>query len=162
MTTQSLLTKRSEHDIETRAKAIAFRSEGYSYRLISKKLGLPHTTVQGIISKYQKIGLIKNKIRCGRPQKLQAEDMERLKNNVLENRESRIMSLTGITAKFNSTLAINISERTVRRVLKKQDVKCHVAAIKPFVSETNAAKRVTWCKERLNWKIEDWEKVYLV
>ena len=83
-----------------------------------------------------------------------------LKHDVLEDRESRTMPLSDITLKLNSMVTTDVSQTTVRRTLKKQGIKCHAAAVKPFVSETNAAKRVAWCKERLNWKIEDWEKVY--
>lgn len=151
--------KRTEHNIETRSMALAFWLKGDSYRSIGKQLGLSHTTVQGIISKFQKTGSVKNQTRCGGPQKLQVEDIERLKNDVLEDRESRTMPLTGITVKFNTILTTKVSETTVRRVLKKQGIKSHAAAIKPFVSETNAAKRVAWCQERLNWEIKDWEKV---
>ena len=82
-----------------------------------------------------------------------------LNQYVLEDRESRTMSLSDLTMKLNSMLTTDISQTTVRRTLKKQGVKCHAAAVKPFVSETNAAKRVTWCKERLSWKNSDWEKV---
>src|SRR5207245_8326030 len=66
-----------------------------------------------------------------------------------------------ITLKLNDILTTDISQTTVRCIVKKQGIKCHAAAVKPFVSETNAAKRVAWCKERLNWKIKDWEKVYI-
>ena len=82
-----------------------------------------------------------------------------LKHDVLEDRESCTMPLADITMKLNSMLTTDVSQTTVRRALKKQGIKCHAAAVKPFVSETNAAKRVAWCKERLNWKIKDWEQV---
>ena len=156
---QNLPTKRIEHDIETRSMALAFWLKGESYRSIGKQMGLSHATVQCIILKFQKTGSVKNKVRCGSPQKLRVEDVERLKNNVLEDRESRIMPLVDITTKFNTTLTTKVSETTIRRVLKKQGITSCAAAIKPFVSETNAAKRVAWCQERLNWEIKDWEKV---
>lgn len=152
-------TKRTEHDIETRSMALAYRRKGDSFRDIGKQLGLSHATVQSIILKFEETGSVKNKKRCGRPQALQAEDIEMLKNDVLEDRESRTMSLAGITLKLNDVLTTDISQATVRRALKGQGINCHPAAVKPFVSELNAAKRVAWCKERLKWKVKDWEKV---
>lgn len=133
--------------------------KGDSYRLIGQQLGLAYSTVRNIVLKFQETGSVKNKPRCGGPQKLKAEDVEMLKHDVLEDRESRTMPLSDITMKLNSMLTTDVSQTTVRRTLKKQGIKCHAAAVKPFVSETNAAKRVAWCKERLSWKIEDWEKV---
>ena len=74
-----------------------------------------------------------------------------LKHDMLEDRESRTMPLADITMKLNSILTtINISETIVRHTLKKQGIKYHAAVVKLFVSETNAVKRVAWCKERLN------------
>jgi hypothetical protein len=60
------------------------------------------------------------------------------------------MSLSGITEKFNEKLTVEISQRTVRRALKNQGIQCHAAALKPFINEINAAKRVAWCEERIN------------
>src|SRR4051812_26652825 len=82
-----------------------------------------------------------------------------LRHIVLEDRKSRIMPLTGITMNLNDILTTDISQRTVRRALKEQGIKCHPAAVKPFISKKNAAKRVAWCKERLDWKIKNWEKI---
>jgi transposase len=156
---QKRSTKTHEHDVETRAMIVAYWSKGDSFRAIGKQLGLAHSTVQKIVLKHQEVGSIKNKARDGCPQKLKAEDKEMLKQDVLEDRESRTMTLTGITAKLNAKLITNVSERTVRRALNEQGIKCHAAAVKPFVSISNAAKRVTWCQERLNWKVKDWKKV---
>ena len=152
-------TKRTEHDIETRSMALAYRRKGDSFRDIGKQLGLAHTTVKSIILKFEETGSVKNKKRCGCPQILQAKDTEILKHSVLEDRKSRTMPLTGITMKLNDMLTTDISQATVRRALKNQGISCHAAIIKPFVSITNAAKRVAWCKERLHWGIDDWNKV---
>ena len=156
---QDLPTKRAEYDIETRATAVAYWQKGDSYRKIGAIMGIPHSTVQKFVSKREETGSVQNKTRCGRPPKLKAEDLEILRHNVLEDRESRTMPLAGITENMNDMLTTDVSQRTVRRALKDQGIQCHPAAVKPFVSKKNAAKRVAWCKERLNWKVEDWEKV---
>ena len=139
--------------------AVMCQLKGDSYHAIGKQFGLAYSTVRNFVMKHQETGSTKNKPRCGGPQKLKAEDVEMLKHDVLEDRESRTMPLADITMKLNSMLITDVSQTTVRRTLKKQGIKCHAAAVKPFVSETNAAKRVAWCKERLNWKIKDWEQV---
>ena len=118
-------------------------------------MGIPHTTVQNLVLKSKETGTVENKARCGRSKKLKAEDLEILRHNVLEDRESRTMPLAGITENMNDMLTTDVSQRTVRRALKDQGIQCHPAAVKPFVSKKNAAKQVAWCKERLNWKVED-------
>ena len=156
---QQLSTKKKEHDIEIRAIALAYHQKGDSYRSIGKQLGISHATVQKIILKFKETGSVKNKIRPGRPLALTAEAKKDLGLTVLSNRESRIKPLGEIVKEFNNMLTKDVSKSTVQRALKEQGIKCHAAAVKPFVSETNAAKRVAWCQERLNWTIEDWEKV---
>ena len=124
---QGLPTKRTEHDIETRSMVLAYRRMGDSFRDIGKKLGISHATVQSIVLKFEEIGSVKNKKRCGRPQILQAEDTEILKHSVLEDRESHTMPLAGITRKLNDVLTTDISQRTVRHTLKEQGISCHAA-----------------------------------
>lgn len=155
-------TKKAEYDVEIKAMAVAFRLKGDSYRKIGDLLGIPYPTVQSIVLKFKETGSVKNKKRSGCPQKLKAEDIEALKHDVLEDRQSRTMPLAGITEKFNEKLTIKVSETTIRRTLQKQGIACFKAAKKPFINEVNAAKRVQWCQERVNWTVEDWKKVYLL
>jgi transposase len=136
--------------------------KGDSYRSIAKQTDLSYSTVRAIWIKYEETGTVKNKPRCGGPKKLEPEDLEVLKNSVLQDRESRCESLSIITEKLNNALDISISQSTVRRALKKVGIKCSPAVVKPFVSEINTAKRVEWCKERLNWTVKDWEKVTIL
>ena len=157
--TKTLPTKTHEHDLETRSMALAYWLQGKSYRVIGKQMELSYSTVRNIISKFQETGSVKNKKRNGCPKKLNNGDIELLKQNVLQDRESRTMSLRDISTNLNSMIETEISQTTVRRALKAQGIKCHPAAIKPFINEINAAKRVAWCQERINWKVKDWEKV---
>lgn len=157
-TKRSTSTKTKEHDIEARSMVVACWLKGDSFRSIGKQLILPYSTVRNIIVKFQETGSVKNKPRCGGPRKLTADDIDVLEHSVLEDRESRCEPLADITKKLNNA-GSSVSQTTVRRALKKAGIKCHPAVVKPYVSESNAAKRVAWCKERLNWKVKDWEKV---
>jgi len=139
---QSTTTARTEHDIEKRALVIAFYKRGDSLRNIGKETNMAYSSVRNIVVKYKETGLLKNKPRCGGPTKLKTEDLEVLKNSVLEDRESRCEPLSAITKKLNNTLSISISQTTVRRALKKIGIKCCSAVVKPFISEKNTAKRV--------------------
>jgi len=131
---------------------IACWLKGDSIRSIGKQMFPPlsYSTVRNIIMKFQETGSVKNRPRCGRPPKLKPEDIEVLKHSVLEDRETRSEPLSIITEKLNNTLEISVSQKTVRRALKKVGVKCHPAVVKPYISEKNAAKRVQWCLERMD------------
>jgi transposase len=151
--------KRKEHDVLTRATVIAYWRRNESIRAISRDTNLPYSTVRNILVKFKETGAIENKPRCGGPKKFTADDLEDLKDSVLEDRTSRMESLSKITEKVNESRTNPVSQTTVRRALKTMGIKCSPAVVKPFVSDSNAAKRVDWCKERLDWTVSDWEKV---
>src|SRR5215218_7795609 len=102
-------TKTHEHDIEDRARALALWQNGNSYRVVGKLTNMAPSTVQSIVLKFQETGSVKNKARIGGPKKLKAEDREILRQNVLEDRESRTMSLAGITMNLNNMLTTDVS-----------------------------------------------------
>lgn len=145
----------------TRASVVAYWQIGGSFRSIGNRFNPPlsYSTVRNIIVKFQKTGHVKNQPRSGRPKKLNDDNVEVLKALVLENSESRRTPLSVITCNLEMKLNIDISQNTVRRYLKNLGIRAHSAAVKPFISEKNAVKRVEWCKERLHWTVESWEKI---
>lgn len=107
-------TKKSEHSTEICSIAIMCWKKGDSLHSIGKQLGISHSTVQSFLLKSKETGSVQNKARSGRPQKLNTDEIKKLKDKVLENQQSRTTSLSGITSDLNSTLTKNVSESTVR------------------------------------------------
>jgi transposase len=54
---------------------------------------------------------------------------------------------------------LNVSNFTIRRAMKDASINAHPAAVKPFVSARNAKKRVNWCKDKVDWSLNQWKKV---
>jgi transposase len=148
-------TKTGEWSQETRMRIVAWREIGLSQYEIAKKLGITRATVQSILRKYNQTGTVENLSRSGRPQKLNARDLRFLDRIVTKGAESRRTPVENIRATLNK----DVSTKTIRRAMKKIGISYHPAAIKPFVSKVNAKKRLDWCKEHLNWSVEDWSKV---
>jgi transposase len=154
-------TKTHELDHNTRSKIVSLSLAGMSTRKIAYYFdpSIPQSTVHRIISKWKETGDIKNKPRSGRPSKLTDEENQSLKQILLNDSNSRRQTTDEVTRLINDDLDIEVSKSTVRREIKKMGVKRCVAAVKPYVSDKNASLRLSWCQERINWKLDDWEKV---
>src|SRR6185369_496158 len=63
-----------------------------------------------------------------------------------------------ITEKFNTSLDISVSSKTIRRTLHEEGFFGRTGVRKPLVSEANRVKRLKWCLERKDWDFE-WEFV---
>jgi hypothetical protein len=66
--------------------------------------------------------------------------------------------LSDITAKFNEENVNSVSKHTVQHHLHNQDFKRRVMKKKVVVKEGNSKKRLSWCREKRKWKINDWKR----
>lgn len=85
--------------------------------------------------------------------------MKKLEELIIKDGDSRRQPLSEITESVKIEMDVNVSKRTIRRAIKKTGLKNHIAVVKPFISDKNAAARVKWCQERLHWTSRDWMKV---
>ena len=144
-----------------RSQVITLYQEGKSLAAIAYWFDPPmaKSTVQSIVAKFNATKTVENLPRSGRPPKFNKYDIRHMKRTILQNAETRRVPLHQIQNDLLKDIGINMSKNTIRQYLKGDNITSHVAVRKPFISETNAKKRVKWCKERLNWTIEDWAHV---
>jgi len=126
-----------------------------SVRKIAEVLLIAKSTVQDVINKYRRRGLITAAPRSGRPPILTPRNTRTLIKMVKKDRQT---SLEELTEDFNKTLQISVCSKTVKRKLHEEGYYGRVGKKKPLVSEINRKKRLFWCYERRNW-VEEWEKV---
>ena len=72
---------------------------------------------------------------------------------------NRRSSLSDITAKFNEENVNSVPKRTVQRHLHNHDFKRRVMKKKVVVKEGNRKKRLSWCRIKRKWTINDWKRV---
>lgn len=150
-------SKTHEWDHETRIRVVVYHELNMSYRKIGDMFNPPlsHSTVQTIIRNYKANGSAENKPRTGRPPALDGRDKRHIQNAVLKNSDTRRAPLKELAEDLN----LNVSDFTIRRAMKAMSINAHPAAVKPFVSARNAKKRVTWCKDKVDWSLNQWKKV---
>jgi len=138
-----------------RGEIIGLSKINLSVRNIAKVLLLKKSTIQDVITKYRRRGLISAAPRSGRPPILTQRNTRALIKIVKEDRQT---SLDELTEKFSKTLQISVSNSTIKRKLHEEGYYGRLGKKKPLVSEVNRKKRLFWCYERRGWK-EQWEKV---
>ena len=95
--------------------------------------------------------------RCGRPRKITEQDERYIFRKA---RQNPCLSYRNLASEFNSTNSgYTVSKETVRKILKSRGIGSYVAQRKPLLRVTDRIKRRKWCKERLNWSVEDWSRV---
>lgn len=147
--------KRRELTEFERGEIVGAHRCGKSQLEIAEIFGFARTTVQRVIKQFEENGLTKPAPRSGRPPKLDDNDKIRLAKLVEENHHT---SLAEITDKMRDILLDDISERTIQRALHEEGYFGRVGLRKPFISDVNKKKRLSWARERLSW-VKDWRFV---
>src|SRR5688572_16882792 len=64
-----------------------------------------------------------------------------------------------LTGELKSRFGIQVSDRTIRRVLKKKGLKSVEKKKKPLLSKKNIKARLDFAKAHQYWTSDDWERV---
>ena len=139
---------------EKRSLVMEFTSDGMSQKEIAQTLHISRRSVQYIIKKFKETGRVADKERSGRP---------RILNKRMERRVARISKgnpmWTARKVRQESNLTGVVSINTVKRTLRRHGLFGRVAVRKPFLSFRHRKNRFLWCRQRMSWPVEKWERV---
>ncbi|CAG8658847.1 11532_t:CDS:1, partial [Ambispora gerdemannii] len=129
-----------------------------SYRTIAANVGCRKSVVGNVIRRFCESGTVKSQaVRTGRPPLLTVSDRSVLKTLVTS--ENRRLNLAQITTTLAAQTKRNVSRKTVRRALHKEDLWSRVARPKPLISTVNAARRLAWCLAHKDWTARHFRRV---
>lgn len=150
------MVKKHELSRDLRQKIIKFHQDGLSVRKIGIRLDLAWSTVQYIIRKYKKSGLVVNADGRGRKRKTTATTDRYIKQLAMKDRK---MSAVKIAAEVQKATSVEISDQTIRNRLHEANLHGRVARRKPLISEKNRRKRLAFAKKYVNKPNEFWNSV---
>ncbi len=135
-----------------RLKVVRLRNEGHSKETIARKLKVSLKIVRNTLSRLNEIGSVKDRLRSGRPHKLDESDQKRLVKAVKghERRSTRKTAATFKTAKSG-----RVSKSTVQRTLRSQGLIPHRKKRRPKLTEGQKMTRVEFGKE---FRRRDWSE----
>lgn len=133
---------------------IALRQEGHTFRYIGQKIGASKSAVHRMWSRYCAERTMNRRSVSGRPRKTTVREDNLI---IREIKKDRFVTVPEIKERLP---LLQVSLTTIRCRVHESDIfKSYFAARKPFISEINRIKRVTWAKEHLNWSLEQWKEI---
>lgn len=135
------------------------RAQNHTQREIARICGVSQSSVRNISLKMQSEADFssKRKGRCGRNRITTKREDRFIRNTVTENRKLPINAITNLVKDAN----INVSQRTVRRRAREENLLGRKPARKPKLTPAMIEKRYAWAKKYKHFTVDDWKKVIL-
>lgn len=131
-------------------------NEGKSTKYICNMFSRCRQTIENVIKRCKERGNLENLTRFGRPKLLtEREERQILK----ENRKNPHLSAPKINDKIKATFQIEVSDETVRRALRSNNIHGRAARKKPLISQVNKAKRLLFANTYKTKSFEFWKTV---
>ena len=144
-----------EHKIQTRNLAIGMLKGGMTQSCVSKEVGANIRTIRRWWDNYTKGISLENEPGRGRKKSL-SKVAKMIISKSLNKKQQSTRNLSKIL-KRNGTA---VSHMTVQRYLKMTiGAKSYKRPLMPRLSPKQKENRLTFCKERLRWTVEEWRRV---
>jgi transposase len=137
-----------------KGQIIAYHDENLSLKDIADRIGSDKATVHRNIKRFRETGEYARKTGSGRKRKISDAEVDHM---ILSIKRDRNISLNELKQDLDDT---SVHNSTISRALGRNGrVKNVWQTKKPFVSKKNQNKRKKWCRERINWTVDEWKKV---
>jgi len=133
---------------------VAMHGQGISNRKIGEAMGRSHGAVARTIKAWEQNERLERSSGSGRKRKTSAADDRGILREVRKDRFVSTFDILAL-APYQHLSASTIS----RRIRESGEFDSYWAAHKPFISPTNRAKRLQWCRARQHWSVDEWRKV---
>lgn len=144
----------SDLSIEEKQLAILLHTRGFSSPMIAKKMNRGRTTIYLLLKQWLKGRFICAKNPRNRSTKLSAQQVYKVLNYFIDNSFDTY-------AQCIQSLKLPVARSTINNVLKKNGIRCYVAASKQFLSMQNQIKRLRFAIKHQNWTTEWLEVQFL-
>jgi transposase len=145
---------RSQLTLDERVRIVALKAEGKTLKQIAIEFQRSVQAISDVIKKYRETGTVSRQEGSGRPRKLSESDIH---NIILAIKRDRRISAEQIVVDLGLH---GVSPRTITRAVRLfSPFRSKWCTKKPFISIKNIKHRVKWCREHLDWSIEDWLRV---
>ena len=145
-------TSRRQHSPATKNRLIGAVEAGESVAKAAARLGLSDSTARDIIKKFEKNGNTENEQRSGRPQKLTNADKRHLIRTARKQRRTPF-------AELGNQLRLNITDTTIRNVLKGAGYHRRVARKVPLLTKKHKKARMSWARLYKPLTCQQWSKI---
>jgi transposase len=125
---------------------------------IAQTLRVSRTCIDNTIKKWEMCKDVTDRRRSGQPRISTKRQDEKLLTLARSNPKWSILKLSQNWLKKNGKQSIG-SRSTISRRLLTIGLESFEAINKPLLTRMDRARRLAWCKERVNWTYQQWAKV---
>lgn len=149
--------KKDIADTKRSAIVTLLKTKQFTYREIATKENVSAATVHREAIRLSNSGSPRRNRRhnCRRIRKTTARDDRKIRNMALQHRRAPAK----IIVDHLKDEGINISEKTFRRRMYEQNLKCRRPAKKPKLTVKMKQRRFTWAQMHCHYTVDDWNKV---
>lgn len=131
------------------------RNTSKSMREIAADLGIHHTTVSRTIARYNEEGDFKTQYEnCGRKSIFDERDKRHIRALSVKSPRASAAEIQRQVGAFG-----DCSLRTFQRVMLQSGIKVAKPSRRPYITDTQKARRLEWAHEHRHWTAEDWSRV---
>lgn len=139
-----------------RGQVVALHQTGLSGRRIAAQLSISEHAVRNAIGLHKDTDGFVDRPHPGLSPATSTATNRLIVRTSLRNRR---LTAPDIKAELHDNLGISISESTVQRRLRSAGLNGRVARKKPFISERNRRRRLSWANARVNWNQLMWDLI---
>ncbi|TKA70157.1 hypothetical protein B0A49_13150, partial [Cryomyces minteri] len=127
-------------------------SEGRKPRELARSIGVPQSTISDTIQKSTIRTNQTSQHRVGRPRSYSDREERRI---VIAARKYPTIRYANIKQEAN----VEISNETIRGILKKHYIFHWISKKRPFLTKQTAKVRLDWARARVSWTEEQWKNI---
>lgn len=139
-----------------RGRALAWIQEGVPLREIGTRLGVTHSVIQRLRTRFLTTGLTTEAPRSGRP-RITTRRQDRMV--VLNARRHPFINSTQLRADLRAAANLNVSNQTIRNRLHEANIHSRRPAVGPILTQAHRRARTAWCRTHQHWTRQQWSQV---
>lgn len=148
---------RRELTADEKKLIINLNNNNSTQQFIASTLNVSQSCISKFLKRWKCRRSVENLHRTGRPPKSDSKGDRRIIRHVKTHRKQTLAEITNCV---NNILPQQpLSSRTVRRRLRSSGFTRRKIRKQIVISRVNRAHHMTWCRQKLTWKIDDWKSV---
>lgn len=138
------------------AQVVALLQQGLSQRVVARRLNLSRSAVRRVYQRFLETGQYRRRSGSGRHRVTTQRDDRFLVVSALRNRH---LSGVDLQRRLREDRGVAISDSTVRRRLREQNLRPYKPATGPQLTTAHRQARLRFARDHVNWTIAQWESV---
>ena len=139
-----------------RGRALAWIQEGVAVREIGRRLGVTHSVIQRLQTRFLTTGLVAEAPRSGRP-RMTTPRQDRL--IIVNATRRRISTSSDLRADLRAAANLNVSNQTIRNRLHEANMRARRPAVGPNLTQAHRRACTAWCRTHQHWARQQWSIV---